>query len=341
MTEDVRTAGTTLTSGSGGPAPTSSAGRSRRRLPPVSLWGGYLVLVAMVAAFSLADPDRFLSAANIRAIMEISALPLCFVVALSLVVIGGEFDLSFAATAALSAAVAAQVMAELDVSWPVAVLAGVCIGVVVGVVNGYAVAYLRIPSFIGTLAVSSVAAGVEIALTDQRQISEGLSSTLSDVVRATPLLGLSSVVWLALVLAVVMVVVTRFTVFGRHLDAVGGNAEAAEIAGIPVARRVFMAFLIAGAIAGTAGVVVIGQAAAYYPDSTAGYLLPAFTAVFVGLAFHPRNQFSVAGSVVGVLLVGVLNNGLIITRQPTWAANVIQGLILLVAVRISLKARSR
>lgn len=310
-----------------------------KRTWSVNKWGGFAVFGLMIVVFGIAEPARFLNIDNFRTILELSAIPMLFAVALSIVVISGEFDLSFAAVAGLAAAVAAQAMAKMGVPWPVAVILAIVVGLVAGAVNGYAVAYQRIPSFVGTLAVSSVAVGLEIAMTGHQQIAQGLDVALFDLIRTKPLLGLSVPVFLAALVAITLGLVMRGTVFGRQLDAIGGNSEAAKLAGVPVGRRILGAFLLTGAISAIAGVLVVGQSASYFPDSTASQLLPGFTAVFAGLAFHPRNRFSIGGSAMGVLLVVVMTNGLVLTHQPAWATNVIQGVILLLAVRVALRRR--
>ena len=336
---------TSTTSPAGGPpgppadpaAETTAA--TRRRGPALSTWGGYAVLAFLILLFSVIDPERFLSLGNVRSILEISAVLWLFVAGLSLVVIGGEFDLAFGATAGLTAALSAKLMTTGGLSWPLAILVGIVIGLGIGLVAGYVVAYLRVPSFIGTLAISAVVIGLEIALTERMQFSLLSQAGFVDLARSTPILGLSFPVLLGLLVTVIIGLVSRSTVFGRQLTAVGGNGEAAEIAGVPVARRLLVAFAISGTTAGVAGILLIGQAAAYVPESTGGYLIPALTGVFAGLAFHPRNQFSVAGSAIGVLLMSVLTNGLIVTQQPSWAVNVVQGIILIIAVRVSLRRR--
>jgi ribose transport system permease protein len=309
----------------------TAAARSLERGPSalvaVGRRGGYLVLIAVIVIFAVATPSHFLSLTNVQSILELSAIP---------VLLAGEFDLAFTSVTGVAAAVAAVLMAHDGVPAVPAVIIALAAGALGGAANSTVVVYQGVQSFIGTLAVGSVAGGIEIAIGNNAEIYSGLSASLLKFLNAKPIWGLTTPVWVALGLTLLMIVLVRFSTIGHQLGAIGGNSEAAAFAGVRIRRRVTLVFVLSGLLAGIAGVLLVGQSNSYSPNAAAGYLLSSYTAAFVGLAFNARNRFSIGGTLLGILLLTVLQNGLNLTNQPTWAESLINGIVLIVAVRLTL-----
>jgi ribose/xylose/arabinose/galactoside ABC-type transport system permease subunit len=293
-------------------------------------WSLLIAFAGAIVFFAAARPSSFLTLDNARAIVDDTSVLAVLAVGVTLVLVIGEFDLSVGFVVGLAAA--AGVGAMSFQGWPIwaAVLLMLGAGAVAGLANGIAVAYIRIPSFVATLAIGSIAAAVELAIT-RTSIFEGIPVGYVEI--ATTRLGtipLRAIVAAALVL--LFLVVLRGTVFGRHASSIGDNPAAATLAGVPVARVRLLTFVLAGASAGLAGVLVTASAGSYYPNLGTGLLLPAYAAAFLGLSLGSGLRFNVVGSYVGVLLLGTVTTGLTMMNQPSWVAALVQGFVLIAAV---------
>jgi ribose transport system permease protein len=246
------------------------------------------------------------------------------------VLVIGEFDLSVGFVVGLSAATGVSVMAFHDLSAPVAVVTAILTGGIAGLANGTAVAVVRIPSFIATLALGSIAGAIELAVT-KTSIFEGLDPSYQNIaftrVATIPLRAI-----IAAGVVLLFLVILRTTVYGRHASSVGDNPAAARLAGVPVGRVTVIAFVLAGLTAGLAAVLVTSSAGSYYPGLGTGYLLPAYAAAFLGLSLGGGVRFTVLGSYLGVLLLDMVSTGLNLMDQPSWVAALVQGIVLIVAV---------
>ncbi len=308
----------------------------RGRLAHVSLraiaerWSLVIAFVGAFVFFSIARPDTFPTWDNARAILDESSVLCVLAVGVTVVLVIGEFDLSVGFVTQLTAAAAVSVMAFH--AWPAwaAVLMALLAGAIAGLVNGVAVAHVRIPSFIATLALGSIAGAIELAIT-KTTIFEGLDPGYLEIATTTvydiPLRAI-----IAAGVAVLFMVLLRMTVYGRHAASVGDNAAAAQLTGVPVERVRVIAFVLTGLTAGLAAILVTSSASQYYPNLGQGYLLPAYAAAFLGLSLSGGLRFNVLGSYLGVLLLGMVTTGLTMMNQPSWMAALVQGLVLLVAV---------
>jgi ribose transport system permease protein len=302
-------------------------------------WSLIIAFVAAFAFFSAARPDSFLTFDNARAILDDSSVLCVIAVGITVILVIGEFDLSVGFVAGLAGAAGVSAMAYHQLGAVAAVVIAVGAGAVAGLANGVAVAYVRIPSFIATLAVGSIAAAIELAIT-KTAIFEGLSSSYLKIatthVATIPLRAI-----IAAAVAVLYLVVLRATVYGRHAVSVGDNPVAARLAGVPVERVRVIGFVLAGLTAGLAAVLVTSSAGQYYPNLGTGYLLPAYAAAFLGLSLGGGLRFNVLGSFLGVLLLDMVTTGLTMMNQPSWMAALVQGVVLLVAVAgVAVRRRS-
>ena len=303
-------------------------------------WSLVLAFVGALVFFAIARPNSFLTWDNARAILDDSSVLCVLAAGVTVVLVIGEFDLSVGFVAGLAAAAGVSVMAFHRLGrgrrvsrsrWARAAVAGVA--------NGIAVAYVRIPSFIATLAVGSIAAATELAIT-KTAIFEGLSSSYVEIA-TTRLWTIPLRAIIAAVVVLAFLVLLRTTVFGRHAAAVGDNSAAARLTGVPVERVRVIAFMLAGLAAGIAAVLVTSSASQYYPNLGTGYLLPAYAAAFLGLSLGGGLRFNILGSYIGVLLLAMVTTGLTMMNQPSWVAALVQGVVLLVAVAsVSVRRRA-
>ncbi|HXF98956.1 MAG TPA: ABC transporter permease [Gaiellaceae bacterium] len=319
------------------PLPRAERGRlSARRL--AERWSLVLAFLAAFVFFSAARPDAFLTWDNARAILDDSSVLCVLAIGVTVILLINEFDLSVGFVAGLAGAAGVSVMAFHGWGAGAAVAVALAAGAAAGLANGVAVAYLRIPSFIATLAVGSIATAIELAIT-RTAIFEGLSPSYLEIA-TTRVAGVPLRAIIAGGVALLFLVLLRTTVYGRHATAVGDNPTAARLAGVPVERVKVLAFVLAGLTAGLAAVLVTSSGAQYYPNLGTGYLLPAYAAAFLGLSLGGGLRFNVLGSYLGVLLLGMLTTGLTMMNQPSWTTQLVQGLVLVVAVAgIALRRR--
>lgn len=299
-----------------------------------------LFLLLLVAFFAWQLPETYLTADNMKSILQQQSTLIVLAIGVTFVLMIGEFDLSFAFTVGLSAAVSILLMSSFGAPWPVAMLAGILVGGLVGVANGWAVAWGRAPAFIATLAVGSAAAGVEQLMTNNNTIAGGIPIDYL-MFTLTEYAGLPLSTWLTLLLVVIAAFLVSLTAFGRRVRATGLNPTAVTLAGTSVSLVRLAAFVIMGLLAGLAGVMVSSLGGSYFPNSGAGLLLPPYSAVFLGAAIIGRGRFSPIATVYGVVFIALLERGLTMMNQKAAVIMIIEGAVLLAAVVLARQERKR
>jgi ribose transport system permease protein len=332
-------------SGSNGARAKSAAGAMLGRGHLLSRWGVIATYLLMLVIFTIARPETFPTVSNFRGMINQTPVMILFACAVSLVLLCGEFDISFPyftdlATVVLAVIVSGGALAGGQ-SVAVAIVAALLLTAVAGVANGLLVAKLGVSSFVTSLVTGFVAGGITLAL--QGYLPDGAVQLsvvqMPDALQTLgtgeiPGLGLQWPVLIAVVAALVAWFVLRRTVSGRRLHAIGGNARAAELAGVPVARLRIYAFVAVGLFAGIAGIINAGQIG-YINGISPPLLLQSYTAAFLGAAVLGYRRFHIGGAVFAVIFLATLANGLSLMGQPAWIVSVISGAVLLVAVLTS------
>jgi ribose transport system permease protein len=304
-----------------------------------------VVFVLMVAAFWVLRPDTFATASNFQAILNQSSVLAIFGVGVTVVLLSAEFDLAFPNIADNSIIVMGLLVTTVGLQSPLGIVLAIAVGLGVstcfGALSGTALAIGKVPSFVASLAVGSLAMGLELGL--QSKIGLGLKqiSTL-DLPEPLQKLGTYSVpgtglrigVFVALIVAASVWLLLRSSILGRHIHAVGGNPDAAYLAGVPVAKVRILVFTLSGFLAGIAGVIALSQQGYFYGASPP-LLLQAYTVAFLGTAVLGRRRFTVGGTLISVMFLGVMSNGLGLLNQPTWITSVVNGTVLLTAVLLT------
>lgn len=287
--------------------------------------GAILILIMIV--MSLLSPVFFTSRNLINLMVASTTISMIAVVTTMLMVSGG-LDLSVAAVAALTGIVIAQTQTSLGIWGATALALGVSL--LCGAINGFMVTIVRINPFITTLGMLSLARGVASVLANGLTIpvfDEGFAQLGEGTIASIPIsvivtLGLFVVAW----------VVMRYTVYGRALYAIGGNAEASALAAIPVNRYRFIAYLLSGLSAGVAGVFLTSRLYAAAPQAAQGYELSVIAAVVLGGTSLAGGRGTILGTFVGVLILATLNNGMTLRSLSSDFQQIIQGVVLLLAV---------
>jgi len=300
-----------------------------------------LALALMVLALSLLS-DRFLTPENGWNILRQISVNLCLSIGMTLVILSGGIDLSVGAILGLAGAVAAGLLKNglalplfdvlLQFTTFGAILAGIVVGAGLGWCNGFAITRFQLPPFVATLGMLSIARGLTMLWTGGFPLT-GLGTGFGHLGTGA-VLGMPMPVWIMLILTAIFVVVTQRTRFGRHLYAVGGNERAARLTGLNVSRIKIAVYTLAGALAGVAGLIVTARLDSAQPNAGLGYELDSIAAVVIGGTSLSGGRGSVWGTVLGCLIIGVLNNGLFLLNVSPFWQQVIKGLVILLAVAI-------
>lgn len=300
-----------------------------------------IALVLMTVALSVLS-EHFLTTDNGLTILRQVSINMCLSLGMTLVILSGGIDLSVGAILGFSGAVAAGLLKN-GISIPAfglhvqfttsgAIFAGVLVGAALGWHNGVAITRFRLPPFIATLGMLSIARGLAFLWTGGFPIT-GLGAGFGQIGTGS-WLGVPVPVWIMAVLVGVFLVVAKRTRFGRHLYAVGGNARAARLTGLNVDRIKIAVYTLAGALAGVAGLIVTSRLDSAQPNAGLSYELDAIAAVVIGGTSLSGGRGTIWGTVLGCLIIGVLNNGLFLLNvSPFWQL-VIKGYVILVAVAI-------
>lgn len=292
--------------------------------------GPFLALVVVCVALAFMSPD-FLSVSNSFDVMRQVSINAVIAFGMTLTILLGGIDLSVGSILAVSAVVAALMMKHGEGA-AVAVSVAVLAGGAMGSLNGVVIAKGRVAPFIATLGTMTLLRGVALVLSNGSPISDFSSDFFAMlgggyVLRLVPV----PVVLMLVMFAVFWFVLTR-TVFGRHVYATGGNAEASKLSGVNTDRVQILVYTVSGAMAALAGVILTSRLDSAQPTAGAGYELDAITAVVLGGTSLAGGRGWIFGTLVGALLIGVLNNGLNLMGVSAFYQLVVKGSVILLAV---------
>ncbi|MEK7474494.1 MAG: ABC transporter permease [Candidatus Coatesbacteria bacterium] len=290
-----------------------------------------LALLILFAGLSWGSPE-FLSADNLLTVARQFSVYGIIAVGMTFVIVAGEIDLSVGSVLALSACLSARLVVEH--AWPLggAMAAAIAAGAAAGWVNGALTVGLGIPSFIITLGMMSVVRGVTYVFTGAMPIS-GLPDGYLFLGSGT-LFGVTVPVVTMAVVAVAGGVILKFTSFGRAVYAVGGNLEAARLAGVATNRVRILCFTCLGALAALAGMLTAGWVTVAQPVAGEGYELDVIAAVIIGGSSFSGGKGTVLGTMLGATLMGVLRNGLILLGVDVNWQKVAIGAVIVMAVML-------
>ncbi|MEB0043448.1 MULTISPECIES: ABC transporter permease [unclassified Pseudomonas] len=288
-----------------------------------------LVIVTLVMVFA---SDKFLTSANLANIGRQVSINAIIAVGMTCVILTGGIDLSVGPVMALSGTLTAGLMAA-GLPPPLAIGAGMLIGIAFGLGNGLFVAYLQMPPIIVTLATMGIARGLGLMYTDGYPIS-GLPDWFGFFGRES-LFGVQVPILIMLLTYFFAYVLLQHTRIGRYIYAIGGNEEAVRLSGVRAARFKLLVYGISGLTAAIAGLVLTSRLMSGQPNAGVSFELDAIAAVVLGGASIAGGRGVILGTLVGALLLGVLNNGLNMLGVSPYVQSVIKGGIILLAIYIS------
>jgi len=298
----------------------------------------YAIVVSTVVLFLVLTftSDVFFTKLNLLNILEQQAPVGIVAFALTLVIISGEFDLAAGAVFVLTGIVATRLHAELG-TYP-ALLIGIAVATACGAVNGLLVAYVKVNSFVCTLATSIIVFGVTLAVTKGKLIT--ITESSYGTLGGSKLFGVKYSIWILLIVGLLCGFVLSRTKFGRRLFAVGGNPEAARLSGINVRGIKLTAFVISGLAAGIGGAILSSRTAVGQPDNGIRIVFGAFAAVVVGGTSAAGGRGAIWRTALGLLFLALITNGFNLLGVDIYYQQIIQGLIILLAVSVDSLTRT-
>ena len=297
---------------------------------------GLLLLCTVLSLLT----DRFLTTENSLNILRQTAVNICIATGMTIVVLTAGIDLSVGSVLALCGAIAAGLLSK-GISIPFlntyigftvlgVVLAGIIVGYAIGIFNGFFITRFKVPPFVATLAMLTIGRGLTMLYTHGQPISN--LGPKFDYIGTGSLLGLPVPVWIAAVVVLLAIFLMKKTKFGRYVYAIGGNKTAAKFSGINISKVTMITYGIAGACAGIAGVIVTSRLDSAQPNAGVSYELDAIAAVVIGGASLNGGRGTIWGTVIGALIIGVLNNGLVLLNVSPFWQQVVKGSVILLAV---------
>jgi fructose transport system permease protein len=304
----------------------------KHHLPPLATLGPFLALLAACAFFA-SQSDRFLTGGNLSLVLQQVMVVGVIAIGQTLVILTAGIDLSCGMVMALGGIVMTKFATELGLSPPLAVLAGIGVTTLFGLVNGLLVTRIKLPSFIVTLGTLNIAFAITQLYSN--------SQTVTDLPPAMTALGNTFAVGetavaygavLMLVLYALVWFVLRETAAGRHIYAVGNNAEATRLVGIPTQRVLLMVYVLAGVFYGIASLLSVARTGVGDPNAGQTENLDAITAVVLGGTSLFGGRGIVLGTLVGALIVGVFRNGLTLMGVSSIYQVLVTGVLVILAV---------
>ena len=300
-----------------------------------------IALLVLCICLSLLT-DKFLTTANGVNVLRQVAVNACIATGMTLIVLTGGIDLSVGSILALCGAITAGLLkngmqfpsADLLIGFTIlgASLAGIIVGALLGFFNGVSITAFKVPPFVATLAMLTVARGFTMLYTGGHPISnlgEGFAK-----IGTGSMLGIPVPVWIAAAVVLLAAFITQKTRLGRYIYAIGGNETAARLSGIRINRVKMIVYGIGGALAALGGVIVTSRLDSAQPNAGISYELDAIAAVVIGGTSLNGGKGTVWGTVIGAVIIGVLNNRLVLLNVSPFWQQVVKGAVILLAVII-------
>jgi len=300
-----------------------------------------IALVVLCVALSILS-DKFMTADNVWNVMRQISVNICIAVGMTLVVLTSGIDLSVGSVLALCGAITAGLLknglsiqsADLFIGFTIlgAAVAGIFTGALAGAFNGWTITRFKVPPFVATLAMLTIARGLTMLWTKGFPISV-LGDDFARIGTGW-FIGIPVPVWISALVVAAAVILTGKTPLGRYIYAIGGNENAARLSGININKVKITVYAIAGALAAVGGLIVTSRLDSAQPNAGVSYELDAIAAVVIGGTSLSGGKGSIWGTVLGAVIIGVLNNGLVLLNVSPFWQQVVKGAVILLAVII-------
>lgn len=293
--------------------------------------------ILFIVVIQLINPV-FLSWANVSNVLRATSFTLVTALGMTLVLVSGGLDLSVGSVLAVGSVISGLALTA-NIPMPIAIVFGILSGVLLGLLNGIIIVKFRIPPLIMTLGMLYMARGIVYILTEGVPVyplPKAFQAIEQEIVYGVP-----TVVYIAAILAIVVGVVLKMTVFGRRVYAIGGNKEAARISGINIGRTHIAIYTITGGLAAFTGVIQASRLGSAQPGAGTGYELQVIAAVIIGGTSTYGGVGTVFGTIIGALFMNILTNSMMLMKVSVYWQNLVIGFILVMAVILDQVNRDR
>ncbi|EEQ13711.1 Monosaccharide-transporting ATPase [Yersinia frederiksenii ATCC 33641] len=303
-------------------------------------WGMLLTVVALIALFGLAS-DNFLDPNNIINILRSIAIVTVIAIGVSISLSIGGFDLSVGSTASLANAIVVSLFVWYGFGTTGAIILTLLICTLVGLFNAFLIVVLKIPDMLATLASLFVIQGVAMTYSYGGSITQNMllpSGDMAEGVIPEMFSALGQVPVIVLIMLAVTIVVQLYlslTKHGRRMYAIGGNPEAARLAGIRTVRYRVLAYVLSSLLASLGGILLASRIGSSQVNAGGGYLMDAVAAAYIGFSLAGSGKPNAVGTLIGAVILGVLQNGLVMLSVPYYAMDIIKGLVLAMALALT------
>lgn len=308
-------------------------------LSSVSKYQSLIILLGLFVLFGFLS-NRFLTVGNLWSILRQTSVNLCIAVGMTYVILAGGIDLSVGSILGFAGAVTAKLLkygATLTVFGVVlqfgvvgASIIGILTGLTIGLLNGFIITFFNVPAFVATLGTMTAVRGFIMLWTKGYPITK-LGETFN-MIGSGWIFGIPTPVWIAIFVTVIGSIFLRATRFGRYVYAVGGNEKAAVLSGVNARATKLITYMISGVLAAVAGLIVTSRLDSAQPNAGLMYELDAIAATVIGGASLSGGKGTIEGTLIGALIIGVLNNGLVLTGVSPFWQQVAKGFIIIAAV---------
>jgi ribose/xylose/arabinose/galactoside ABC-type transport system permease subunit len=296
------------------------------RLKPYGIFIGFLFVSAIISIVS----PQFLTLSNITIIFTQVAINALLAFGVTFVIITGGIDLSIGSVVALAGIFTALMAHPGEYPLIVPIFSGLLAGLIFGAINGFLVIKTKIAPFIITLGTMTIARGLALIISKGRPISN-LSETFEFIGNGS-VWGIPFPVIILMIVFIICTIVLQKTVLGRYIYAIGGNESAARVSGINIHKIKLTVYMISGLLAGLAGIILTARVTTGQPNTGAGFELDAIAAAVIGGTSTTGGVGTITGTLIGALLIGVINNGLDLMNVTSYYQQVIMGCIIIGAV---------
>lgn len=298
-----------------------------------------LVLLCLILSFLT---DKFFTVANGVNVLRQVAVNVIIATGMTLIILTSGIDLSVGSVLALCGAITAGLLRngiqivpfDLYIGFTLfgAILAAILVGGLLGLFNGITITAFKVPPFVATLAMLTIARGFTMLYTSGHPISN-LGEDFAFIGTGS-IMGIPTPVWIAIVLVLIAIFITKKTKLGRYIYAIGGNETAARLSGIRINRVKLIVYSLGAALASIGGIIVTARLDSAQPNAGISYELDAIAAVVIGGTSLNGGKGSVWGTVIGAVIIGILNNGLVLLNVSPFWQQVVKGAVILLAVII-------
>lgn len=293
-------------------------------------YGSFIALIFLVMVISIISPD-FRTVNNFLSLLRQSAINGLIAFGMTCIILTGGIDLSVGSVLALTSIICAHII-KIGMSAPLSMLIALIFGIILGTISGLMVTKSRLQPFIATLITMTGYRGLTMILSGGRPISRLGDNLLLNQIGKGSFLGVPIPVWILIIFFAIFLFVLKKTVLGRQIYATGSNSKAAELAGINTNNIKLIVYAVSGFMASLSGLILVSRLGSAQPTLGSGYELDAIAAVALGGTSMTGGRGKITGTLIGILIIAVLNNGLNIIGVSSYYQDVVKALVIFLAV---------